>query len=141
MRSAHQPVVFVFLVVLAMVAVVGISRLSAGRDLIPWRSDFAAAQAEAQKSDKPIFAYFTAEWCAPCQDLKRTTWSDKKVESALQAYIPLKLDVDANTTLAQRYNIEPIPAFLILDSQGNVTANHAGALGADDFLAWLRSSR
>ena len=39
-----------------------------------WRSDLTAALENAAAQDKPVLAYFTAEWCPPCQIMKREVW-------------------------------------------------------------------
>jgi thiol:disulfide interchange protein len=138
MKPAHKPIAFIFAVFVAMIAIVGISRLRAGNDIIPWRTDLAAAQAESSQSGKPVFAYFTAEWCSPCQSMKRTTWSDTNVELALQGYVPVKIDIDAHRDLAARYQVNAIPMFAILDNEGNARARTEGAMSAAELINWIK---
>src|SRR3954452_11338201 len=82
-------------------------------ELVPWRHDFTAATAEAKQSGKPLFLYFTASWCGPCQEMRRTTWSDAEVERALAAYVPVKIDVDEHPDLARRYRVDEFPTFMV----------------------------
>jgi len=141
MNEANKPIIFIFVVFAAVAGIVGISKLREGSDRIPWRTNLSGAQSEARAQNKPVFAYFTATWCGPCQSMKKTTWSDKKVEEALSAYVPVKLDVDENTQLAMQYKASSIPLFVVMDDQGNVKASTSGALGPSEFLAWLNQSR
>src|SRR3954469_14400082 len=99
MKPAHRPLAFIFLVFFAMAAIVVVSRLRAGKDIIPWRTDLAAAESESRQTGKPVLAYFTAEWCPPCQEMARTTWSDNHVERALREFVPVKIDIDAHQDL------------------------------------------
>lgn len=138
MKEPYKPLWFVLFAFAAVIAVAGASNLLKPKEVIPWRADLAAARAEAAQSGKPVFAYFTAEWCPPCQRLKSTTWASRDVERALAGYVPVKVDVDAHADLAQRYNVNGIPAFFVLDADGAVR-KHAppAALGPEDFIAWL----
>jgi thiol:disulfide interchange protein len=143
MKPAYKPVLFILLVVLGMIAVAGVSALTRPSPIIPWRSNWSEAQAEAQRTGKPVFAYFTADWCGPCQQMKRTTWSDKTVEVALRDYVPVMVDVDRQPDLARKYVPTPqnldggIPAFRVLDQDGQITREAAGLMPPEDFLKWL----
>jgi len=141
MKPAHRPLAFIAVVFLAMAAIVTVSRLRAGNDIIPWRTNFSAAQSESRASGKPVFAYFTADWCGPCQSLKHTTWSDKQVAKTLEQFVPVKIDIDANQDLAQRYSITAVPTFAILSADGSVVSQSEGALGPDDLIRWIRQRR
>lgn len=147
MRQAFRPLIVLLLVVVGMGALVMFSprqrENSTGKELIPWKTDFDAAKAEAAKSGKPVFAYFGATWCGPCQSLKKTTWADPRVEQALRAYVAVHVDVDDHPDLARRYVPTPsnpqggIPAFRVLDRDGQVVKELTGAVPPDEFLKWL----
>ena len=138
MKASHRPFVVVFVVFAAVMAVVGVSRWQAREEIVPWRNDFSAARAEAASSGKPVFAYFTAEWCGPCYTMKSTTWADRGVEEALRAYVPVRIDIDQNTPVALQYDAQTIPMFAVLDGEGKVVKSMEGYVDAEQFLAWLK---
>ncbi|MDQ3441670.1 MAG: thioredoxin family protein [Planctomycetota bacterium] len=138
MKASCRPFVVVFVVFAAVMTVVGVSRWMAPQEIVPWRGDFAAARAEAASSGKPLFAYFTADWCGPCYTLKSTTWADRDVEAALRAYVPVKVDVELNAPVALEYNAETLPRFAVLDADGKVVKWTDGYLDPEAFLAWLK---
>jgi len=76
------------------------------------------------QSSKPILVDFWAEWCAPCRMLAPTldAVADKFSESAGV----VKVNVDDNTSTAQRYGIKGIPT-LILFSAGKEVERVVGA--------------
>jgi len=141
MNNAYKPPLILFALVVALVLITMISKMGSGNDLVPWRHSLSDAQAEAGRVNKPVFAYFTATWCGPCQSLKRTTWSAKNVASAMEGYVPVKLDVDEEGTLAQKYGVSSIPMFIIMDAQGQVKQSTSGAMGAEEMVSWLKQGQ
>ncbi len=134
----YKPLRFLITVLIALLIISAIARWNAPHELIPWRTDFAAARAEAAQTHKRVLAYFTAEWCVGCEQLKRTTWTDPAVEKALREFVPVKIDIDQHRDLALRYLADPIPKFVVLDDEGNAVKEADGSLPPEDFLAWLK---
>ena len=141
MNDSNKPIFLIFAVLLGMAVLVLYSRSRAGAgggsDPIPWRPDLSAAQSESRQTGKPVFAYFTADWCGPCQSLKRTTWPDQKVGATLTQFVPVKIDIDDHRDIAMRYQIQSIPTFAVLDNDGNIRAQVSGALGPNELVGWL----
>jgi thiol:disulfide interchange protein len=138
--TASKPIYFILIVIVIVSAIVALSKLRA-KEIIPWRTDVTVATTESAQSHKPILAYFTATWCGPCQSLKSTTWADKSVDAALRDFIPLKIDIDQNPTLATNHHITAVPTFVILSSDGSEQRRTEGALNPTDFLTWLREKQ
>ena len=131
----YRPLIIIFGVFLGVLAT---QHLLAPKERVPWRHDFAAAQSESHTTHKPIFLCFTATWCGPCQEMKKTTWASREVERALDAYTPEKIDVDEQPQLAKRYGVDSVPTLLILNDSGEVQRKMTGGLTTPDFLKWLR---
>jgi thiol:disulfide interchange protein len=132
---------FLLLVVIVFLAAVALPWLMQPKDLVPWRTDFAAARQEAQRANKPVFAYFTAAWCGPCRELKRTLWSDPKTEAALRSYVPVKVDIDANPALASQFKVQEtgIPLLVVLKDDGHVAKQWVGSgISGEGFEDWLK---
>ena len=76
------------------------------------------------KSDKPVLVDFWAAWCAPCRMLAPT------VEAVAEKYAGnahvVKLNVDDNPSVSQRYGIKGIPT-LILFKNGREEERVVGA--------------
>ena len=141
MGKPYRSVWALFAIVLLISAAVNFSRFGSAKEIIPWRSDLAAAEAEAGRTHKPVLAYFTASWCGYCQQMAHTTWSDTKVEQALHAYVPVKIDVDAHQDIAKHYGITGMPSYAILDEQGKVVRQGDGALNSEEFIDWLNGKQ
>lgn len=108
-------------------------------DHIPWRTDYSAALEEGKKVGKPILIDFSATWCPPCQEMKRSAWPDSRVaDLAATKYVPLAMDVDTPGAAApaKRYGITTIPAIVVVDSDGKVLRQGA-FMSADELSEFL----
>lgn len=79
---------------------------------------------EVLQSSKPVLVDFWAEWCAPCRMLTPTI--DAIAEQFADSAGVVKVNVDDNTSTAQRYGIKGIPT-LILFSGGKEVERVVGA--------------
>ena len=80
------------------------------------------------QSGKPVLVDFWAEWCAPCRMLTPTI--DAIAEQFVETATVVKLNVDDNTSTAQRYGIKGIPT-LILFKDGKEVERVVGATGKE----------
>jgi thioredoxin 1 len=81
-------------------------------------------ESDVLKSDRPVLVDFWAEWCAPCRMLAPT------VEAVAEKYAGtahvVKLNVDHNPSVSQRFGIKGIPT-LILFKNGKEEERVVGA--------------
>jgi thioredoxin 1 len=68
-------------------------------------------EADVLQSDRPVLVDFWAAWCAPCRMLAPT------VEAVAEKYASnarvVKLNVDDNPSISQRYGIKGIPTLIL----------------------------
>jgi thioredoxin 1 len=66
------------------------------------------------QSDRPVLVDFWAAWCAPCRMLAPT------VEAVAEKYAAsarvVKLNVDDNPSISQRYGIKGIPTLILFNA-------------------------
>jgi protein disulfide-isomerase len=135
--NPFRPVLVVFIVFAAVGAVVAASKFFAPKELVPWQSDLAAARRQATVTNKPVLAYFTAEWCGPCQQMRRAVFTDRAVAAAAQKVLPVRIDIDRQPAVARQFHIDAVPTFVLLDPNGNVLRAESGAMDAEQFVEWL----
>ena len=68
-------------------------------------------EADVLKSDKPVLVDFWAPWCAPCRMLAPTV--EAVAEKYADAARVVKLNVDENPSVSQRYGIKGIPTLIL----------------------------
>jgi thiol:disulfide interchange protein len=109
---------------------------------IEWRTDVAAALAEARRTGRPVLVDFGAEWCPPCLAMKHDVWPDREVGRAVSVgYVPLAVDVDRNGPVAEHYGVNGIPVVLILDAEGHEVRRASGYLPVSGILRFLSETR
>ncbi|MDM3870812.1 thioredoxin family protein [Porticoccus sp. W117] len=111
---------------------------------IAWHTDYQAAAEEAKASGKLLFINFSAQWCGPCQAMKRDTYPNLAVKKQMERFVPVYIDVDNNTELANKfggnaraYGGNGIPAMIVVDNDGNELYRHHGYRSAAQLTAAL----
>jgi thiol:disulfide interchange protein DsbD len=62
---------------------------------------------------------FYADWCMPCKELDRETFSDRRVAAELDRFVRLKADLTKpENALAKQYAIVGVPTLVFLDGAG-----------------------
>lgn len=132
--------------VIALILVVAwfVDIRGSGPDAVPWVGYDEAVEAAAE-ADKPMLLNFTADWCGPCQEMKRSVYSQDHVADAItERFVPVKVDLtspsegDVEAELAEAFGIRSIPSLVVLDSRGGFITQDAGYFdGPEAMLAWL----
>ena len=81
-------------------------------------------QSDVLEHDKPIMVDFWAEWCGPCRAVSPIL--DKIAEENVGKLDIVKLNVDDNPAIAEKYNITSIPAMYVFQN-GEVVKRVIGA--------------
>ncbi len=63
------------------------------------------------QSDKPVLVDFWAAWCAPCRMIAPTV--EAVAEQFADSARVVKLNVDDNPSISQRYGIKGIPTLIL----------------------------
>lgn len=88
-------------------------------------------------STNPVFVDFWAEWCGPCRMVSPV------VEELSQEYGDkvdfVKVNVDDNNELAQKFNVFSIPTLAVF-KDGQVVSQKVGASTKESFKTMIDSS-
>ena len=83
----------------------------------------------------PAILDFHAEWCPPCKQMR------PRVELLEENNYPVRsIDVDQHPELAQRYRIEGVPTFIVVDEDGRELARKEGLIEAQELAELYRDS-
>ena len=90
---------------------------------------------EIEQSEIPVVMDCYAKWCPPCKKMA-PIFEELSHEWANQIKF-VKLDVDADPTLARELSVRSMPTFLFF-KDGKVVGRHVGALPKDDFVEKMK---
>ena len=81
------------------------------------------------KSSRVVFLFFTADWCGPCISFLET-FRTVALDLSKPGVFFGRVDVDRSYTVAERYNIERIPAIAVF-IDGKMVDTIVGSMGKD----------
>jgi thioredoxin:protein disulfide reductase len=106
-----------------------------------WDAYDEARLAQARTDSVPVVLDFYADWCIPCLELERITFTDSRVIEATQDMVRLKVDLThfdspESEEIRRQYNVAGVPTIVFLDDSGNEVedARIMGFVGPDEFL-------
>ena len=96
-----------------------------------------------QSPGKIVMLDFYADWCVSCKELERFTFSDAKVQAALEGMVLLQADVTANSeadkALLKKFGLFGPPGIIFFDRTGKEKGRVVGYENPEAFLASIRA--
>ena len=91
-------------------------------DLIQHVSD-ADFEKDVLAAGKPVLIDFFADWCLPCKELEKFTFTDPAVRKALDGWVLLKADLTKSASpevaaLRTKWSIQGVPTMVFLGPDG-----------------------
>ena len=113
----------------------------AQQDSIVWLEKFRDAIEVAKEQNKLIVLDFTASWCIACPTMDDEVWSQSEIVNMMKDFVPLRLnaDKDIGETMFYRYNLEALPAGVVLDRYGSNLLSWNGFAEVEEILDILVS--
>ena len=82
--------------------------------------DYRTAYHRAKEGEKPLLVLVTAEWCPPCQMMKKTTFPKLMEKKAFANFNFSKVDLDKEEALGrQLMGNQGIPQLIMFEKQGD----------------------
>ena len=110
-----------------------------------WASSVALAPAPvdralelAQQRDAYLVVEFTAKTCEACREFEAVTLGDERVNTELQRFDYLIVDMRLHRTVAEYYGIEEAPAVLVFSPGGDERFRAWGVLDPEGFVELLQ---
>ncbi len=115
------------------------AKVMADKDAVVDADSSCAAfkKANVATNSRPIFLKFTAEWCGPCQEIKKLMTDEFKAQYEVDF---MEIDVDLCPELADKYDVKAIPKGIVFKNgiRGQASTNGLSLATIDDFLKLYR---
>ena len=115
-------------------AVAGIAWKHAAND-----TDVDAAFALAKAESKPVFVYWGAKWCPPCNQVKATLFNRQDFIERSRAFVPVYVDGDSSGAqkLGSRFKVSGYPTMVLFNPQGTELTRLPGEVEAERYTQVL----
>jgi hypothetical protein len=107
---------------------------------IAWRQGSVdAAFAQAKESHKPLFLFWGAVWCPPCNQVKATIFTQQAFKDRSAFFIPVYLDGDSESAqkLGERFKVRGYPTMILFSPDGTEITRLPGELDATRYMQAL----
>ncbi len=114
---------------------------ASGQVSVPFlQSDLNQVRESAGQQGSLYFAFFTADWCAPCHWMEKQTFTNPQLAQYVREnYLAVRVDIDQheNRVHQERFQVKLLPSILIFNAQGQLLAKVETALSSQDLLEIL----
>ena len=107
---------------------------------IAWqKGDVDAAFAMAKEANKPVFLYWGAVWCPPCNQVKATIFNRQDFIERSRFFVPVYLDGDSRSAqkLGARFKVGGYPTMILFTPDGTEITRLPGEVDADQYMRVL----
>lgn len=118
---------------------VGVAHASASV-VVPWfEGTVEAAFAAGKEQNRPLFLYWGAAWCPPCNQIKATIFSRREFAEKMKLFVPVYLDGDTDRAQiwGEKLKTSGYPTMIILSPAGEEVTRLPMGLQLEAFLETL----
>ena len=114
---------------------------------IAWEKYSDETLVQAKTNGVPVIIDFYADWCIPCLELDRSTWTDAEVLRETKDIKKIKVDLThfdspEAESLRKKFNVSGVPTIIFIKADGkeSIESRIVGYASAKEFLVKLKQT-
>jgi thioredoxin-related protein len=111
-----------------------------GRPVQPpagWGADVAVAMNKARAEGRRLLIAFHQPGCPPCAAMDRDVLGDSDVQKAIAPFVPVRVDVQKDSELANQLGVFGTPTYAVVDPDGTMVTRTEGFQPVEAFVRFL----
>jgi thioredoxin-related protein len=102
-------------------------------------ADVDRAFEDARSRNQPVFLFWTAVWCPPCNQVKSTIFTRPDFIEKSRSFVPVYVDADSPSgqVLGERFRVRGYPTMVLLSGGGRELTRLAGSVDASRYMQLL----
>lgn len=106
------------------------------------KGTIAEAFDAAKKENKPMFLYWGAVWCPPCNQLKKAIFSQKLFQDTVKDYLPVYADGDApgSQIWSSKLGVSGYPTVVIFAPSGQEVLRMPTGISVEEYTSIMKAT-
>jgi thiol-disulfide isomerase/thioredoxin len=98
--------------------------------------------ATAKMENKPVYLYWGAVWCPPCQEIKHTVFKSKQFVAQTELFVPIYLDGDTDRAQSwgEKFGVKGYPTMIVFNPEGDEVTRIPGGIDISQYNTVLELS-
>ncbi|MBW1799233.1 MAG: tetratricopeptide repeat protein [Deltaproteobacteria bacterium] len=104
-----------------------------------WLTDLVQAEMESRRLEKSLMIYFTAKWVPFSHKMEKEFLDSPEILDEInEKFITVKIDMDTQREIGERFGIVAMPSFVFVDPDGKVTQKIMGYQNSAKFIESIK---
>lgn len=106
-----------------------------------FKGSLPAAKEKAKAENKPLYLEFMTDWCEPCKDMVKQSYSNEEVAGRLNNhYVAMRVNVDNfdGYAIKRKLDVKYLPTIIIFNNMGEETGRYLESMKAEELSSVLR---